>query len=68
MKKVGIILLVVGIFLVLSALGQDDYETRAFLHNKVVETASFKVQVLTVLSGIGSIYTGWSFLKEGGER
>lgn len=64
MKKIGIVLLVVGVFLILSALGQDDYETQAFLRNKVVETASFKLQVLTILSGVGSMCAGWSFLKE----
>lgn len=64
MKKIGIALLVVGVVLVLSALGQDDYETHAFLRNKVVETVSFKLQVLTVLAGVGSMCVGWSFLKE----
>lgn len=63
-KKVGVVLLVAGVLLVLSALGQDGYETHAFVHGKVVETVSFKTQVLAVLAGITSITIGWSLVKE----
>lgn len=66
MKKVaGRILMVVGVFLVLSALGQDGYETHAFLRsNSVIEAPPFWVLAAKILAGAVSLTTGYEISRE----
>ncbi len=68
MKKIiGIVLFGVGAILLLSAMGQDSYETHAFLHNKSVETTPFWVLGLKFIAGATFSAAGYEILKKGGE-
>lgn len=63
MKNIGMVLMVAGVFLVLSALGQDDYETHASVHNRAVEAMPFWVLAGKMISGATLLYTGYGMSK-----
>lgn len=68
MKIFGRVLMIAGVFLVLFALGQDDYETHAFLHNRAIEATPFWVLATKFIAGAVFITTGYEISRKKRKR
>lgn len=71
MKIVGKVLIGIGLLLVASVMGQDDYETHAFLNGKiVVDVVPFWVLAMKMVGGLAIVLAGREVLKKekGGDR